>query len=137
MEILHKSFVDLCLRPSANASFVPHHLLHSWYVAYCKEHGYTPLGMSKFISHLKTVLPRNFADRGWSPMVNGQRSKVAAHWEYLVPVEGAFVKSDVEFSRKHFALPLQPKPCMDLYQIPVRGRRVDGVRGFLESPPTT
>ena len=100
-----KSFVDLCLRPSVNGSFVPHHLLHSWYVAYCKEHGYTPLGMSKFISHLKTVLPRNFADRTWTPMVNGQRSKVAAHWEYLVPVEGAFVKSNVEMRTEAFRPP--------------------------------
>ncbi|HEY9903195.1 MAG TPA: primase-like DNA-binding domain-containing protein, partial [Candidatus Sericytochromatia bacterium] len=100
-----KSFVDLCLRPSVNGSFVPHHLLHSWYVAYCKEHGYTPLGMSKFISHLKTVLPRNFADRTWTPMVNGQRSKVPAHWEYLVPVEGAFVKSDVEMRTEAFRPP--------------------------------
>ncbi len=100
-----KSFVDLCLRPSANASFVPHHVLHSWYVAYCKEHGYTPMGMSKFISHLKTVLPRNFADRTWSPMINGQRSKVPAHWEYLVPVEGAFVKSDVQMQPEAFRTP--------------------------------
>jgi hypothetical protein len=97
-----KSFVDLCLRPSVNTSFVPHHLLHSWYVSYCKEHGYTPLGMSKFVSHLKTVLPRNFADRGWSPMVNGNRSRVAAHWEFLAPVEGAFVKSDVEIDNDPF-----------------------------------
>jgi hypothetical protein len=100
-----KSFVDLCLRPSANASFVPHHLLHTWYVAYCQQHGYTPLGMSKFISHLKTVLPRNFADRTWTPMINGQRSKVPAHWEYLVPVEGAFVKSDVQLQTGAFRAP--------------------------------
>jgi hypothetical protein len=100
-----KSFVDLCLRPTANASFVPHHLLHSWYVSYCREHGYTPLGMSKFISHLKTVLPRNFADRTWTPMINGQRSKVPAHWEYLVPVEGAFVKSDVQLQPEAFRPP--------------------------------
>jgi hypothetical protein len=104
-----KSFVDLCLRPSANASFVPHHLLHSWYEAYCKEHGYTPLGMSKFISHLKTVLPRNFTDRIWTPMVNGQRSKVPAHWEYLVSVEGAFVKSDVEMRTEAFRPPTPAK----------------------------
>jgi hypothetical protein len=102
-----KSFVDLCLRPSANASFVPHHVLHSWYVSYCKEHGYTPLGMSKFISHLKTVLPRNFADRSWSPMVDGKRSRVAAHWEYLVAVEGAFIKSDVEIQTEAFRPPTQ------------------------------
>jgi len=97
-----KSFVDLCLRPSTETSFVPHHLLHSWYVSYCKEHGYTPLGMSKFISHVKTVLPRNFADRGWSPMVDGERWRVPAHWEYFVPVEGAFVKSDVQLQSESF-----------------------------------
>jgi hypothetical protein len=61
--------------------------------------------MSKFISHLKTVLPRNFADRTWSPMINGQRSKVPAHWEYLVPVEGAFVKSDVQMQPEAFRTP--------------------------------
>jgi ribosomal protein L37AE/L43A len=89
-----KSFVDLCLRPSENAASVPNHLLHSWYVAYCLQHGYTPLGMSKFISHLKTILPRNFAERGWSPMVNGERKRVPAHWQLIAPVEGAFVKPD-------------------------------------------
>jgi hypothetical protein len=103
-----KSFVDLCLRPNAEAGSVPHHLLHSWYVSYCKEHGYTPLGMSKFISHLKTVLPRNFADRGWSPMVNGKRSRVAAHWEYLVPVNGAFVKGDRPMTEGGAFSPPQP-----------------------------
>ncbi len=72
-----KSFVDLCLRPSSMREFVPHHQLHSWYVTYCKEHGYTPLGMSKFISHLKTVLPRNFVDRSWTPMIDGKRDREA------------------------------------------------------------
>ncbi len=103
-----KSFVDLCLRPSTEAGFVPSHLVHTWYVAYCKEHGYTPLGMSKFISHIKTVLPRNFADRGWSPMVNGKRSRVAAHWEFLVPVDGAFVKGDRPMTEGGTFSPPQP-----------------------------
>ncbi|HEY9708464.1 MAG TPA: hypothetical protein V6D48_09705, partial [Oculatellaceae cyanobacterium] len=49
-----KSFVDNCLRPTHEPGFMHHHLLHTVYTAYCKEHGYTPLGMSKFISHLKT-----------------------------------------------------------------------------------
>ncbi len=89
-----KSFVDLCLRPSENAASVPNHLLHSWYVAYCLQHGYTPLGMSKFISHLKTILPRNFAERSWSPMVNSERKRVPAHWQLMAPVEGAFIKPD-------------------------------------------
>jgi hypothetical protein len=52
--------------------------------------------MSKFISHLKTILPRNFADRAWSPMVNGRRTKTPAHWEFIAPVPGAFYKVDAE-----------------------------------------
>ncbi|MGK7873207.1 MAG: DUF3854 domain-containing protein [Xenococcaceae cyanobacterium] len=86
-----KSFVDLCLRPSDNPGNVPNHMLHSWYVAYCDKHGYTPMGMSKFISHLKTILPKNHVQRGWSPMTNGKRSQVSAHWEYIVSLRGALV----------------------------------------------
>jgi uncharacterized membrane protein YgcG len=92
-----KSFVDLCLRPTNERGSMPHYLLHTWYVAYCKEHGYQPLGMSKFINHLKTVLPHNFVDRGWSPMINGKRSRVPAHWEYLTTVPSAFVQIDENF----------------------------------------
>ena len=87
-----KSFVNLCLRPSYNAAHVDHHQLHTWYVAYCKEHGYTPLGMSKFVSHLKTILPLNFVDRYWGQQQDGERSRVGAHWEYLTPLAGAFTK---------------------------------------------
>jgi hypothetical protein len=86
-----KSFVDNCLRPTLEPGFMPHHLLHSVYTAYCKEHGYTPLGMSKFISHLRTVLPHNFVERRWSPMSNGKRDRVPAHWEYVTTLPGAFV----------------------------------------------
>lgn len=95
-----KSFVDLCIRPSASSIFVESHELHSWYVAYCKEHGYTPLGMSKFISHLKTVLPRNFQDRSWSSMVNGKRDRIPAHWKYLAPIPEVFVSSEKEDNRR-------------------------------------
>jgi hypothetical protein len=86
-----KSFVDNCLRPTLEPGFMPHHLLHTVYTAYCKEHGYTPLGMSKFISHLRTVLPHNFVERRWSPMSEGKRNRVPAHWEYVTTVPGAFV----------------------------------------------
>jgi hypothetical protein len=86
-----KSFVDNCLRPSREPGFMHHHLLHTVYTAYCKEHGYTPLGMSKFISHLKTILPRNFVQRRWGPMSNGDRDRIPAHWEYVTTVQGAFV----------------------------------------------
>jgi len=86
-----KSFVDNCLRPTHQPGFMPHHLLHTVYTAYCKEHGYTPLGMSKFISHLRTVLPHNFVERRWSPMSEGKRERVPAHWEYVTTLPGAFV----------------------------------------------
>jgi phage/plasmid-associated DNA primase len=86
-----KSFVDNCLRPTHEPGFMHHHLLHTVYTAYCKEHGYTPLGMTKFISHLKTVLPNNFVQRRWGSMSNGKRNRVPAHWEYVTTVPGAFV----------------------------------------------
>ncbi|MCC3544137.1 MAG: hypothetical protein JGK21_28145 [Microcoleus sp. PH2017_22_RUC_O_B] len=59
-----RSFVDLCLRPSESASPIQNHELHSWFIAYCKAHGYSDNGgMSKFISHLKTVIPRHHLPR--------------------------------------------------------------------------
>jgi phage/plasmid-associated DNA primase len=85
-----RSFVDLCLRPSLSNVHVPSHLLHSWYVSYCQQHGYTPLGQSKFISHLKTVLPRNFVDRKWGEMKNGKRDRIPAHWINLDIMPSAF-----------------------------------------------
>jgi putative DNA primase/helicase len=78
-----RSFVDLCLRPTSEPSIVSNALLHELYKAYCKIHGYSPLGMSKFISHLKTVLPRNFYERSWGPMKDGERERIQAHWEYI------------------------------------------------------
>lgn len=86
-----KSFVDSCLRPSPDAGFIPHELLHTWYEVYCKQNGYTPLGIKKFVNHLKTVLPRNHVDRTWTPMVNGKRAKIPAHWEHVSTVPEVFV----------------------------------------------
>ncbi|MHC5861874.1 primase-like DNA-binding domain-containing protein [Nostoc sp.] len=85
-----KSFVDLCLRPSSSSSFIPQSRLHSWYVLYCQEHGYAPLGMSKFISHLKTVLPHNFKERSWTPTVNGKRERIQSHFAFIEPLAGVF-----------------------------------------------
>jgi putative DNA primase/helicase len=85
-----KSFVDLCLRPSESSSFIPQSRLHSWYVLYCREHGYAPLGMSKFISHLKTVLPHNFKERSWTPTVNGKRERIQSHFAFIEPLAGVF-----------------------------------------------
>ena len=89
-----KSFVDACLRPDASAEYVPHHQLHTWYVAYCREYGYTPLAMRKFISHLKTVLPRNSKDRHWSPSELGLRHMIPAHFKYIAPLPEIFRSSE-------------------------------------------
>lgn len=89
-----RSFVDLCLRPASEPSaIVSHSDLHTWYVAYCQQHGYTPLGQSKFVAHLRTVLPRNYADRAWGTQVNGVRSRIPAHWKFLAPLPNVFVSS--------------------------------------------
>jgi phage/plasmid-associated DNA primase len=59
-----RSFVDLCLRPTDAANQIQNHELHSWFIAYCKAHGYSDnRGMSKFTSHLKTVIPQNHLPR--------------------------------------------------------------------------
>ena len=58
------SFVDLCLRPTDSTSPIQNHELHSWFIAYCKAHGYSDnRGMSKFTSHLKTVIPQHHVPR--------------------------------------------------------------------------
>jgi hypothetical protein len=38
-------------------------------------------------------------------MVNGQRGRVAAHWEYVSPVQNAFVKVDAPVSPEAFRSP--------------------------------
>lgn len=86
-----KSFVDLCLRPSQSGKLVNHHILHSFYTAYCKAHNYAPMGMSKFVSHLKLILPQNFVPRAWSPTINKQRYRIPAHWQYISVLDGVFV----------------------------------------------
>jgi putative DNA primase/helicase len=85
-----RSFVDLCLRPCVSDVHIPSYLLHSWYVAYCQQHGYTPLSQTKFISHLKTVLPRNFVDRKWGEQKDGKRDRIPAHWASLNIIPEAF-----------------------------------------------
>ncbi len=83
-----RSFVDLCLRPTSEPSLISNALLHELYKSYCKIHNYAPLGMSKFVSHLKTVIPRNFFERSWSPTTNGKRERIPSHWEYIhIPPE--------------------------------------------------
>jgi phage/plasmid-associated DNA primase len=82
-----RSFVDLCLRPTESSSVIYNHELHSWFIAYCKAHGYSDSrGMSKFIAHLKTVLPQHHV-----PRHRKDGSLNAAHWTHMALLPGVMV----------------------------------------------
>jgi len=82
-----RSFIDLCLRPTESASVIQNHELHSWFIAYCKAHGYSDnRGMSKFIAHLKTVLPQNHVARH-----RQDGSLKPAHWTHITLLPGVMV----------------------------------------------
>ena len=82
-----RSFVDLCLRPTESASVIQNHELHSWFIAYCKAHGYSDnRGMSKFTSHFKTVLPQHHVPRHRK---DGELQP--AHWTHMTLLPGVMV----------------------------------------------
>jgi len=82
-----RSFIDLCLRPTESASVIQNHELHSWFIAYCKAHGYSDnRGMSKFIAHLKTVIPQHHIPR---QRKDGELQP--AHWSYMTLLPGVMV----------------------------------------------
>lgn len=86
-----RAFVDMGLRPSDRAeATAENHELHDWYVAFCKAHGFSPSSITKFVSHLKTVLLENRVERRYR-REEGRLITIPAHWNYLLPVEGAFV----------------------------------------------
>ncbi len=88
-----RSFIDLCLRPDAAKARVENHTLHSWYVAYCQAHGYTPKSMATFISHLKAVLPKFRVERHWQG-TGEDRAIVSASWRYLSALPDVFTQSE-------------------------------------------
>lgn len=86
-----RAFVDMCLRPSERAeATAENHEVHDWYVSFCKAHGFSPSSITKFVSHLKTVLLQNRVERRYR-REEGRLITIPAHWNYLLPVEGAFV----------------------------------------------
>lgn len=82
-----RSFIDLCLRPTDAPSTIQNHELHSWFIAYCKAHGYSDnRGMSKFIAHLKTVIPQHHVPR------HRQDGELhPAHWAHMTLLPGVMV----------------------------------------------
>lgn len=82
-----RSFIDLCFRPSETTSVIQNHELHSWFIAYCKAHGYSDnRGMSKFIAHLKTVIPQHHVPRHRK---DGELQP--AHWTRMALLPGVMV----------------------------------------------
>jgi len=104
-----RSFIDLCFRPTESASAIHNHELHSWFIAYCKAHGYSDnRGMSKFIAHLKTVLPRHHVHRH-----RKDGSLNAARWTHMTLLPGVMVDVSSlaeDSSNGYQAKPNQPHP---------------------------
>jgi phage/plasmid-associated DNA primase len=90
-----KAFVDLCLRPSnARGAFIENHKLYDWYCAFCKTHGFKAQSSTKFISHLRGVLPHNNVPRR-QYREGGKIRNVPAHFTYLTQINGAFVSTNL------------------------------------------
>ena len=91
-------FVDLCLRPtpSGEASIsIQNHMLHTWYEAFCLVHGYQRMSMSRFVSHLKTILPNQFQPRKRALVAdNPDRPWVPAHWTGLKVLPTVFESAE-------------------------------------------
>lgn len=90
-----KAFVDLCLRPStATGAFIENHKLYDWYCAFCKTHGFKAQSSTKFISHLRGVLPHNNVPRR-QYREGGKVRNVPAHFAYLAQINGAFASTQI------------------------------------------
>jgi DNA primase/phage/plasmid-associated DNA primase len=103
-----RSFIDLCFRPSDSASPIQNHELHSWFLAYCKAHGYSDnRGMSKFISHLKTVIPQHHV-----PRHRKEGELQPAHWTRMTLLPGVMVDVSLaeDASNGYQGKPNQPHP---------------------------
>lgn len=106
-----RSFIDLCLRPTDSTSNLQNHELHSWFIAYCKAHGYSDnRGMSKFIAHLKTVLPQHHVARH-----RKDGSLKAAYWTHMTLLPGVMVDASQadEASNGYQGKPNQQHPEPD------------------------
>ena len=88
-----RAFVDLCLRPAGNAhSYLESHQLHSWFGAFCQQHGYQGWGMSKFVNHLKTILPNHYVPRRRASATEDiNRGMIPAHWSGIIDLAGVFI----------------------------------------------
>lgn len=84
-----KAFVDLCLRPSDTLETHSHEL-HSWFAAFAQTHGYQGWGMTKFVNHLKTILPNHYVPRRRATS-SLNREMIPAHWVNIQPIPEAFV----------------------------------------------
>jgi DNA primase catalytic core len=93
-----RDFVDRCLMPNDSGTKCTGEEMYSWYKAFCQAHGYSPRGYRGFISHMKTVLPKNFVERHRCTKSEAQaltvkgRTILPAYWKHLQIVPEAFKK---------------------------------------------
>ena len=104
------SFVDSCLRPipfnparyeppKVNKAF-----LHDWYVAYCRSHHLAPKGSSRFLGHLKTIIPKHFeprrryrVDETSERYPDGKPKYKPAQWTWLEVIPEIFESQQDEY----------------------------------------
>ncbi len=84
-----RTFVDLTLRPCPGAN-IDNVEMHSIYVAFCKQFGYSPSNFNKFVSHLKTVLPQNRVERRREKKRDGRWGWAAPYWGSLTHLGGVY-----------------------------------------------
>jgi len=101
-----RAFVDMCLRPASNAqATLESHQLHSCFGAFCQQHGYQGWGMSKFVNHLRTILPNHYVSRRRATAsVDANRGMIPAHWSSISDLAGVFVdlaEQQPEFSNSY------------------------------------
>ena len=100
------SFVDRCLIPipfgsKAAEPIVHPGLIHDWYTAYCKAHSLTPKGQPKFISHLKTIIPKHYTPRRRAKPgeteergKDGKLKRLPAKWSWIQAISGVFEQDE-------------------------------------------
>lgn len=89
-----RAFIDLCCRPSQDASDeIDNNLIFEYYQQFCKVSGFRPYARSKFISHLKGVIPECRVENKRT-RINGKQVRLKPKWINLKILEGLFRKDD-------------------------------------------
>jgi phage/plasmid-associated DNA primase len=86
-----RAFVDMALVPTDDETATYSNAdLHTLYTLFCSVCQFKPLSVTKFTSHLKTILPGQRVDRQ-RYRKNGKQHSIPAHWKNIAKVSQALV----------------------------------------------